>query len=50
MSPELRAEVERDHADWLAPLVIALEAVTAPIRVKPVPGQYRPCEMRGHCG
>ena len=28
----------------------ARAAVTQPIPVNPVPGQCRPCGMRGHCG
>ena len=45
-SDELRAWV----LDLAGQIRAARAAVTQPIPVNPVPGQCRPCGMRGHCG
>jgi CRISPR-associated exonuclease Cas4 len=49
-----RIENSDDLRAWVLDLAgqirAARAAVTQPNRVKPVPGQCRPCGMRGHCG
>jgi CRISPR-associated exonuclease Cas4 len=51
-----RHRIENDEAlrAWVLDLAGQIRAaranVTQPIPVKPVPGQCRPCGMRGHCG
>ena len=49
-----RVENEESLRAWVLDLAgqirAARKAVTVPITVNPVPGQCRPCGMRGHCG